>query len=145
MFFDKINCFAFSFLWFWSKLTLKFSFSQSVFVLYIRAEKIFFCFLCVFFFKSPHVTKFFKNHRPFSGVDLTGFDCHRSSKVDQAFVYFFKSFFVKIHDDLSSLSQQSRKTETRPSRETNSNKWQEPVWSAALSQVVVLAWWSKFL
>lgn len=90
--------------------------------IYQSREKIFFCFLCVFFFKSPHVTKFFKNHRPFSGVDLTGFDCHRSSKVDQAFVYFFKSFFVKIHDDLSSLSQQSRKTETRPSRETNSNK-----------------------
>ena len=124
MFFDKINCFAF-FLYDFGQNSLSNSRSVNQFSFYISEqsrEKKYFLFFVCFFFKSPHVTKFFKNHRPFSGVDLTGFDCHRSSKVDQAFVYFFKSFFVKIHDDLSSLSQQSRKTETRPSRETNSNK-----------------------
>ena len=120
---------------------LKSLFSQSVFVfLYISKQRKKF-FLCVsvymwFFSKVRMWPIFFINHRPFFQVDdLTGFDCHRSSKVDQAFVYFFKSFSWK--STISAACSASAKL--KPGREVNSNKWQEPVWSAALSQVV-LAW-----
>ena len=38
--------------------------------------------------------------------DLTGFDCHRSSKVDQAFVYLFKKFFFRENPRQISEKQQ---------------------------------------
>ena len=98
---------------FWSKLTLKISL-QSIsfrFFIYIKAEGKNFslckCVYVVFFSKVRMWPIFFINHRPFFQVDdLTGFDCHRSSKVDQAFVYLFKKFFFRENPRKISEKQQ---------------------------------------
>ena len=115
MFFDDDKILLNFVLIFGQNSLLKSLFSQSVFVFlytYIKAEEKKFslctkCVYVVFFQKSACDQIFFINHRPFFQVDdLTGFDCHRSSKVDQAFVYLFKQFFFRENPRQISEKQQ---------------------------------------